>query len=273
MLKLSLATTVGVATFAWLLAAFDTKDPKSVAPAPSASAPVARPIGSTFEAIESPDAATEVTPELTTIEGDDGFRLLTFTFKTARAKVTAFDLGMTRELKTPLVTRDATLVVNGGFFDAKHEVMGVLVSDGRALSPKSDALGGGVFTIANGVASLQATETYAAPEDLVFAVQAKPRLVVDAKSNIGAGNEKNAERTALCSRDHGATLEVVLARGDKPGDGPSLALFADMLVSRGCEEALNLDGGPSTGAAWRSEGAILELAPRAPIRTGIAIVY
>jgi hypothetical protein len=44
-----------------------------------------------------------------------------------------------------------------------------------------------------------------------------------------------------------------------------------MLVSRGCEGALNLDGGPSTGVAWREGGKIHALAPRGPLRHAIAV--
>jgi hypothetical protein len=64
---------------------------------------------------------------------------------------------------------------------------------------------------------------------------------------------------------------VVVARGEAPGRGPTLALLADMLVSRGCEGALNLDGGPSTGIAWRQDGGVQVLAPRGALRHAIAI--
>jgi hypothetical protein len=84
-------------------------------------------------------------------------------------------------------------------------------------------------------------------------------------------NGQIAERTALCARDGGRELEVIVARGEHPGRGPTLALLADMLVSRGCTSALNLDGGPSTGAAWRDASGTHTLAPRGSIRHAIAI--
>jgi hypothetical protein len=42
-------------------------------------------------------------------------------------------------------------------------------------------------------------------------------------------------------------------------------------VSRGCQHALNLDGGPSTGVAWREPDGTHALAPRGPLRHAIAI--
>jgi Phosphodiester glycosidase len=64
---------------------------------------------------------------------------------------------------------------------------------------------------------------------------------------------------------------VIVARGEAAGRGPTLALLADMLVSRGCEGALNLDGGPSTGVAWREGGEVHVVAPRGPLRYAVAI--
>ena len=62
-----------------------------------------------------------------------------------------------------------------------------------------------------------------------------------------------------------------MARGETPGRGPTLALLADMLVSRGCEGALNLDGGPSTGVARRQGGEVHVVAPRGPLRHAVAV--
>ena len=64
----------------------------------------------------------------------------------------------------------------------------------------------------------------------------------------------SADLTLSSSQRSGhGNVEIVLARGrnDEPG-GPSLFRLARWLVAEGCEDALILDGGPSTGAAWRS---------------------
>jgi hypothetical protein len=114
-------------------------------------------------------------------------------------------------------------------------------------------------------------EGFVAPPGTDFALQARPRLVVDGGSNIRRDDGQAAERTALCLREQGRALEVIVARGEAAWKGPALALLADMLVSRGCEGALNLDGGPSTGAAWRQGGQVHALAPRGPIRHAVAV--
>jgi len=91
-------------------------------------------------------------------------------------------------------------------------------------------------------------------------------------ANVKSDDKKRAERTALCTRDGGKVIEVVVVRGSDDGEspGPSLFALAAHLVERGCESALNLDGGPSTGAAWKEGGDVKLLAPRGPVRHVIA---
>jgi len=62
-------------------------------------------------------------------------------------------------------------------------------------------------------------------------------------------------------------------RGSEDGEspGPSLFALAGYLARAGCESALNLDGGPSTGVAWREDGGVRLLPPRAPVRHAVVI--
>src|SRR6185437_4181613 len=129
----------------------------------------------------------------------------------------------------------------------------------------------GVVVVVGGHASLAAAEGFGGLVGADFAIQARPRLVVDGGSAIVRDDGRAAPRTALCLRDQGREIEVVVARGEAAGKGPTLALLADMLVSRGCEGALNLDGGPSTGVAWRQNGEVRVLAPTGPLRHAIAV--
>jgi len=213
----------------------------------------------------------EITPEETTLEDDDAFRLLVFPVRVAGARFRVVDLGMTRDLARVLRDTGASLVINGGFFDPSERPEGLVVSEGQILSARSDTLGGGVVVISGGRAALAPAAGFVAPAGAALAIQARPRLVVDAGSVIARDDGRAAERTALCLRDQGREIEVVVARGEVAGKGPTLAMLADMLVSRGCEAALNLDGGPSTGAAWRQNGDVRVLPPRGPLRHAVAV--
>jgi hypothetical protein len=80
---------------------------------------------------------------------------------------------------------------------------------------------------------------------------------------------QRAERTALCLRDDGRTIDVVIAKS--PEGGPSLFALARYLARTGCDDALNLDGGPSTGAAWREGDSVRVEAPRGAIRHAVVV--
>ncbi|MDF2692740.1 MAG: hypothetical protein K0S65_1123 [Labilithrix sp.] len=184
------------------------------------------------------------------------------------------DAGMTTALDKVLERTGAELVVNGGFFDSEGNPVGLAVSNGAVLSRLSKSLSGGVLAADDARAELFAAESFVASDGgaFPFAVQCRPRLVVDGTANVKRDDEKRAERTALCLRDAGRTVDVVIVRGSDDGEspGPSLFALARHLADAGCESALNLDGGPSTGVAWREGSEVKLLAPRGPIRHVIA---
>ncbi len=177
---------------------------------------------------------------------------------------------MSTELDGVLARTEAKLVVNGGFFDPRGNPIGLAVSDGKVLSTFSPGMSGGVLWIREGVAHLTATEEYrSGPVD--FAIQCRPRLVVGSRVNIRSDDGRRAPRTAVCVRSSGQSLEFDMAGegGDDPG--PTLKELASELADLGCEEALNLDGGPSTGWASREDGGVAFDPPLAPVRHAVVV--
>lgn len=166
------------------------------------------------------------------------------TFTLSDVTLAIEDLHMSTHLDDVARASAAAAVINGGFFDPEGEPLGLAVSSGVRLAPLRPALSGGVLWIRDGVAHLSATEDYR--ESVVdFAIQCRPRLVVGSHVNIRSDDGRRAERTAICLQDGGKTVEVLIA--ENAGTGPTLFQLAQELQSSGCEEALNLDGGPSTG--------------------------
>lgn len=201
------------------------------------------------------------------------YRMHTFRVSLAHARLAVIDLRMSRALDDVLRERGASLVINGGFFGLRGEPEGMVVSGGRLVSPFRSSLGGGIVATKDGVARLLDAEATPSPEGADFALQCRPRLVVDRGVNIRRDDGNRADRTALCLRDGGRTMDVVVARTSDEGgrDGPTLYRFARALLRSGCEQALNLDGGPSTGVAWRDGRHVRFLPPRAPVRHAVAI--
>jgi uncharacterized protein YigE (DUF2233 family) len=98
---------------------------------------------------------------------------------------------------------------------------------------------------------------YREPHALDLAVQCRPRLLQAGKVVPDLNAHSRAPRTAVCVREAGHTLDVYVS---EPADlGPSLYELGAWLAADGCEHALNLDGGPSTAAAFRDNGELVRI--------------
>jgi hypothetical protein len=114
--------------------------------------------------------------------------------------------------------------------------------------------------VADGRARLASSEKLPSTEGIELAVQCGPRLI-EPGGAIGIYHDdgKRAARTAACIREEGRELDLVLAwTRNSDRDGPGLLELARWLAApiaqgdrSGCESALNLDGGPSTGVYFR----------------------
>lgn len=235
---------------------------------PVASRGLPVPVGGA--AAEDPDAGAAL------VEDARRYPVLTWSFPLARYDVTIEDAGMSTALDRVRERVGAELVVNAGFFDLDARPVGLSVSRGVVLSKLKRTLSGGVLVSDGERAELFPSEGFAMPDGGALAVQCRPRLVVGGRVNIARDDGKRAERTALCLREGGRVLDVVVVRPAEEGDsaGPSLYVLAGHLARAGCEAALNLDGGPSSGVAWRDRegGGAHVVAPRGPVRQVLAFV-
>jgi hypothetical protein len=206
------------------------------------------------------------------IEDARRYPVRVWSFGLDRYELSIEDAAMSTALDAVLARTGAEFVVNGGFFDPDGTPVGLALSRGAVLSKLAARLSGGVLVSDGARAELIASEHFALPEGSTFAIQCRPRLVVERAANVKSDDTKRAERSALCTREGGRALDVVLVRGSDDGEspGPSLFALARHLAGVGCEFALNLDGGPSTGAAWREGGEVRLLAHRAPVRHVVA---
>jgi uncharacterized protein YigE (DUF2233 family) len=228
------------------------------------------PVAAATVASASPSAVTESTWPRTARIG--GLPLLVFALPLDRFALEVVDLPMSRDLEGTLRRQDAELAVNAGFFDEQDQPIGLVASQGRTLSPWRGTLGGGILTVSSGgVGALHAAEGFVAPPDLDLAIQCRPRLVVGGAVNLRSDDGRRAARTALCLRDGGSVMDVVVVQV-APQLGPTLMELARTLVERGCTEALNLDGGPSTGVAWRQGSEVHALPPLGPVRQALVAI-
>jgi hypothetical protein len=190
--------------------------------------------------------------------GGAELRMHRFRIALARVRIEIAQLGF----QTPLAAAlgDADLIVNGGYFagqGSERRVQGLVYAGGRELAPLDLPLGGGVLVVQRGRGRLEAAGAARSFDGAELALQCNPRLIVAGERMAGLNDRARAARTALCLRDGGATLDAYLT--DPRSAQPTLRELADQLLARGCRDALNLDGGPSTAAAFRQADGVVRI--------------
>jgi hypothetical protein len=201
------------------------------------------------------------------------FLLYRWSLDVAHTSFAIVDLGMRGSLVEALGPL-GRVAINAGFFDPDGRPVGLVASEGKGLSRFSRTMSGGVFFALDGVAHIQATEDFDPGKHVDVAVQCRPRLVVGGKANVRSDDGQRAARTALCVRDEGRTVDVFVAEPSPGTRGPSLfALSQYLSTEHRCDDALNLDGGPSTGAAFREGDAASPkvLPPHGPLRYALVM--
>lgn len=135
----------------------------------------------------------------------------------------------------------ALLTINGGFFDHNHRPLGLRIGNQQQYSPLKRISWWGVFYIKDQKPYLSGLRNYKSNEDIDFAVQSGPRLLVHGR--IPALKPGRAERSALGISPDGRV--IILVTENAPMTTTALAeLFRSPPLN--CKEALNLDGGSSS---------------------------
>ena len=137
----------------------------------------------------------------------------------------------------------AVAAINGGFFDPSYRPLGLLVDNGKALSPLRH-VDHGVFAIAAQQPLMRHARDWKDLPEVEFAVECGPRLLVDGQPltfKPGA-----ARRTALGHDTQGRVLLVVSEGVLQLHELTTFLQRPEHDGGPGLSDALNLDGGPST---------------------------
>ncbi|HEX5036952.1 MAG TPA: phosphodiester glycosidase family protein [bacterium] len=130
----------------------------------------------------------------------------------------------------------AVLAVNGGFFDAAFQGMGLIVRDGKVLQPLR-ASAWGIFAVSKDEARILHRKDWN-PKGVTAALQVGPRLVVDGE--VQHFKEAGPSRRSAVGITPEGEIEIAVA--EKPMLLSEWAAF----MGKDCPNVLNLDGGGST---------------------------
>ena len=164
---------------------------------------------------------------------------------------------LTREGKTPQTVRSlaaergAVAAINGGYFDEHWQPLGVLIHAGRRTNPPFRK-SGGFFCVVQGRAAIRRTEQ-GLPTGVTEALQCQPRLVTGGQVLTGFKPGEHL-RAAVGVTAAGEVVLAVTCRGEL-----SLRDWARAMKALGCQDALNLDGGPSSQLYFHAGKTELDL--------------
>jgi len=141
----------------------------------------------------------------------------------------------------------ATAIINGGYFDQQDRATGLVISNGQVFGTSYSGFGGMLSVDGQGRLRLRylVQRPYNPNEQLKQATQSAPMLVLPGgKRAKFSANAASSRRSVVAMDKQGRLLFIV-----SPGLVFTLDELADQLVNSdlSINEALNLDGGASTG--------------------------
>jgi phosphodiester glycosidase len=155
--------------------------------------------------------------------------------------IPAGDPPLRRTVEQIVAPYPAVVAANASFFDTDGRAMGLAVDQGRVMAP-SNRRPWGALVIDGTQGRIMLGADIQNPLDHRLIVQGIPRLLVAGKAQ--PLKPQVAERTAVCAGGNIVVL-VVSTRVDATAFARFLADPPER-GGLGCQDALNLDGGPST---------------------------
>ncbi|MBI2376391.1 MAG: phosphodiester glycosidase family protein [Deltaproteobacteria bacterium] len=202
-------------------------------------------------------------------------------------KKVGFELVMNPERKPVAHVRtDAMVVANAAYFTPDFRPTGLLVSNGKTISPFVRGAGGagsGVFVLENGAIELLERDKVGTRSFgmATLAIQAGPRIIEpDGSRGIHRDDGTGAHRTVIGADARGHLALAIIVGGSEPWAGPSLYETQLLLGPNGLGAerpelelrfALNLDGGPSSAIEVRHSSYRLSIAEGSPVLSILAL--
>ena len=162
--------------------------------------------------------------------------------------------------------------VNGGYFDADHKPLGLLISDGRMVAPMRKArLLSGVVSAVSGRLQIQRVAEYSPKVKPTAARQGGPFLV-DRGAAVPGLNATRAARRTFVANAGPETAAIGYS------SHLTLAQIAEVLATPGVipevklQRALNLDGGSSSAFWFAGAREPFSISEQKTVRDFIAVV-
>ncbi len=163
--------------------------------------------------------------------------------------------------------------VNGGYFDANFEPIGLRIVNEQIIAPlrRARLITGVLMASPRGVQIVRSRE-FSRPQKIATAIQCGPFLVDASQRVRGLNDSQRARRTFAATAPHERALlgvSSVVSLADLAQILGTTPIDPDSKITR----ALNLDGG-SSSAFWflREDGSAFSIPGQKPVRDFVALV-
>ena len=189
-------------------------------------------------------------------------------------------------IKNSVEESGALLGINANFFDEKGKALGVVVIDGETKNPFKDISWWGVLTLSSEGKSIETPTPYLSSskekhylfsnpkgsfKNLKHAIQAGPRLVT--KGVVQKLKPESSPKTAIGINEKKDFFFVVSQSSFSIQDLAEFMAKKESEGGLGCQDALNLDGGPSTQVYAKIASFELSLPTFSPVPVGLGVFH
>jgi len=162
---------------------------------------------------------------------------------------------------------------NGGFF-TRHpfDPFGLMISEGREFGTFDPASWmNGLLIIRDGKTTLEPCSSLKGKSGITGLLQAGPWLIRQGTPEPNLDKDRYASRTFVCRNDHGIWA-IGASDPCTPQELASLLTSAVVKDAIEIQQALNLDGGPSTGLWLKQSPANFYVREGWPVRNYVGVV-
>lgn len=207
--------------------------------------------------------------EYTTLDLDQG-KLHAFKIDLKQNRLALLSPPQPSDIKDMVSNAHAVLGVNAGFFTPDGKPLGLRINDGKILSAVKPISWWGIFYLRNNTPALNSVDSFKLSDDIDFAVQAGPRLVVN--TNIPHLKDGVSNRTAI---GYNQNNDIIIAVSENAQlttvQLAQILRHSEKHGGLGCLFALNLDGGSSSQAYARVGDFVLDVPSFRAIADGVAV--
>jgi len=177
-----------------------------------------------------------------------------------------------QDLAVAIRNTNALAGVNGGYFDPGDAPVGLLISEGRLLSPmrKAKLLTGILFASADRVDVVR-TSHFSIKEKPQAAVQCGPLLIDHGESVAGLNDSRRARRTFAAVDGKGGAI-LGISTSVSLAELSQILRLTNLAGQFKTARALNLDGGSSTAFWFASDHGPVSLPEQKTVRDFVLVV-